>query len=483
MIFLKRRALMTRFSFNYKTASGIGSLVLEKCSETFFKQFKLLGNSVQVTTKGVNLIPFPYVDKDMTKKGVTFTVKEDGGIKVYGTSSESVVFVLAIIDYGKESIFNNSTGNGKIISGGKDNVSIEYHGVTKKTYLSIEQGKAVNTIIYPQLQNGSVATPYEQYTGGKPSPSPEFPQEIKSVGEYNSDTGKYDVDVIVSRKNLLDISACDDGKVLDGNGDIVNNANALLTDFIPCFPNTQYCRSSRHFTVIAFYDVQKNKIGYINQFDASFFTPDKCRYFRFALNKKIVNYREAVVNIGNKLTDYEPYREPQNVKLSLDQPLRGIGEHKDEVTKDGVVRRIKQIVLNGSENWIKRGSGHEINTTHFYSVLKDAVSQVPVVDSKCDKFIDNKKVNSDEVSYTIYFKCFYMKLPKEQFQDVETLKSWLSKNPVTVEYALEYPITEPLPEETKIALESLYTNDGTTIITVDGGEVETGIEVEYAIKS
>lgn len=41
---------------------------------------------------------------------------------------------------------------------------------------------------------------------------------------------------------------------------------------------------------------------------------------------------------------------------------------------------------------------------------------------------------------------------------------------------------EPLPEETQLALENLHANDGTTIITVDSGEVETGIEVEYAVK-
>lgn len=47
MIFLKRRALMTRASFNYKTVSGIGSITLENCVETRFKRLELLGNSAQ----------------------------------------------------------------------------------------------------------------------------------------------------------------------------------------------------------------------------------------------------------------------------------------------------------------------------------------------------------------------------------------------------------------------------------------------------
>lgn len=56
MIFLKRKALMTRASFNYKTVSGIGSIVLENCVETRFKRFELSGNSKQTSTKGLQLL-------------------------------------------------------------------------------------------------------------------------------------------------------------------------------------------------------------------------------------------------------------------------------------------------------------------------------------------------------------------------------------------------------------------------------------------
>lgn len=354
---------MTRFSFNYKTASGVGSLVLEKCTETFFKQFKLLGNSVQQET-----------------------------------------------------------------------------------------------------------------------PSPDFPQEIKNVGKLNSDTGKYEVDVQVTGKNLLDISACEDGKVLDVNGDISNNANALLTDFIQCFPKTPYCRPKRHFTVIAFYDLKKNKMGFINQYDSCFTTPDKCRYFRFALNKTNADYKKTVVNVGKELAEYEPYREPQTVKLSLDQPLRGIGEHKDEVTKDGVVRRIKQITLNGSENW-SLSNAVLVNTNKFYlPKVDDAYSAYRKISSLVDALPFVADENSDELGQRFYLGNPMINLDKEKFPNVDTLKKYLSENPMTVQYALAEPIIEPLAEENKLALESLYTNNGTTVIAVDGGEVEAKIEVEYAVK-
>ena len=38
------------------------------------------------------------------------------------------------------------------------------------------------------------ASPYEPYTGGKPSPSPDYLQEIKSVGKWNDEKQKYEVD-------------------------------------------------------------------------------------------------------------------------------------------------------------------------------------------------------------------------------------------------------------------------------------------------
>lgn len=180
------------------TMSGESPLVIPDSAERVNKRLELGGKTEQVQTTGAQLLPFPYVTGDMTKNGVTFAVQEDGGIKVTGTATEFVIFNIAKIDFGANSIFNNSAGNGKVLSGGKDNVKIEYHGLNKNTYLSIEKGLTVNTVIYPQLQNGTAATPYEPYTGGKPSPSQEYEQEVKNAGKWNEGTQKYEVDVKVT---------------------------------------------------------------------------------------------------------------------------------------------------------------------------------------------------------------------------------------------------------------------------------------------
>lgn len=48
------------------------------------------------------------------------------------------------------------------------------------------------------VEVGDKASPYEPYTGGKPSPSPDYPQQIKNVGKWNDEKQKYEVDVKVT---------------------------------------------------------------------------------------------------------------------------------------------------------------------------------------------------------------------------------------------------------------------------------------------
>lgn len=466
------------------TVTGESPVAITDSAEEKLQDLKLFGKSEQLTTKGVNLIPFPYVDKDMTKNGVTFTVKEDGGIKVYGTSSESVVFILATIDYGTESIFNNSIGNGKIISGGKDNVSIEYHGVTKKTYLSIAPGKAVDVVIYPQLQNGSTATPYEPYTGGQPSPNPEYPQEIKNSGKYNEDTGKYEVDVKLTGKNLYNTSIpYTDGVWIRQDGEIVNGVDARTSDYIPVIQRKyafQFDVANVNPMYINGYDKDKifvKVVGEISKGKGVANINDKTiKYIRVSLTKKSTKIQ---LEMSDVFTDYEPYREPKTVKLSLDQPLRGTGKYKDEITKDGIIRRVWSEVKNTIPSFL------DFDTNGKYKLAFDP--KKPLKDDGVYKIPCD--ITTNMISYINNSSIYW--LPKaEELQsmgvdiqgtakDARTkILEYLSKNPMTIQYALKKPIIEPLPEEFEqfLKLNSYYP---TTVISTYGGEVDPGVEVTY----
>ena len=315
------------------------------------------------------------------------------------------------------------------------------------------------------------------------TPSLEFQQEIKSVGEYNSDTGKYDVDVKVTGKNLFD----KDGAKLNFEFSSVSNDTEttkdgwFVSDFIPVLAGKTYFISGKTTGFgCKMYDKDKRFVKNIQAANGAVLIEDNISYFR--INGEMKDLDKIQVEEGDVITDYEPYKEPQTIKLSLDQPLRGIGEHKDVITKDGVVRRIKQIVWNGSENW-NLSNSNLVQTSKFYlSKVNDAYSAYRKISSLVDALPFVADENSDELGQRFYLRSPMINLDKQKIPDVDTLKQWLSENPMTVQYALAEPIIEPLTEENKKALESLYTNEGTTVIAVDGGEVETGIEVEYAVK-
>lgn len=67
-------------------------------------------------------------------------------------------------------------------------------------FIRIAQYKNTSIVENVMLNEGSTALPYEPYTGGKPSPSPEYPQPITSAGKYNEDTQKYEYEITIANE-------------------------------------------------------------------------------------------------------------------------------------------------------------------------------------------------------------------------------------------------------------------------------------------
>ena len=353
------------------TMSGESPLVVPDSAERVNKGFSLIGKSEQVTTTGANLIPFPYTDKDMSKNGVTFEVQQDRGVKIYGTATEAVDFFLSMLDYGNDSIFNNGKGNGKILSGGKNGVEIEYHGTNKRLYLTIAKGKTVNTVIYPQLQNGSTATPYEPYTEGKPSPSPEYPQEIKNVGKRNPETQKYEVNI------------------------------------------------------------------------------------------KVTNAKES-------------WDKEQTLTLTSDRPITKWDKLVEQDGQIGWLYQSKEIILNGSETeeWRKTGINDVYQLYMFDGTYKD-------YEVFCDKLVNYKASVNHITENSIFANTNYLYVRISGITDIQTLRDFLNSNNLKVVYYSKTQEFIPLPQDEQNAIRALKTYYPTTVITVDGGEVNPDIEVSY----
>lgn len=468
------------------TMSGESPLVIPDSAERTLERLELGGKTEQVQTSGKNLANANVYEQgyltsvnagdkvSLTQMQKSFTTN----MEVSSMQGKNVsVSVRTKEKTGKKYVFTDETDT--IITGvfdtGSNNYS-EFKNITipknaKKLFFSVTYDAQENTEL--QVELGTTVTTYEPYTGGKPSPSPEYPQEIKNSGKWNEGTQKYEIEVVLSGKNLLDITACEDGKTLDANWNIVNNANALLSDFIPCFSKTSYCRVEGHFTAVSFYDVEKNKIGFINQYDPCFATPDKCRYFRFSLNKTKADYEKAVANVGTALMDYEPHKKPQFLTLTSDRPL---------------TKWDKLVEQGGEIGWLYK---HKI-IEDFSTLVKDTE---PIYGNDGGKYFsvslqnaslnyDRSKIYSEVGIYGKDNKKYYIPQPLVastiiNVSDTDTIMTAKEHMHYKVVYETVDSEFIPLSQDQQDAIRALKTYYPTTVITVDGGELYPDIKVTY----
>lgn len=483
------------FKFNYETSKGIKQVILTNCGQAPFKRFSILGNSHQDSTTGKQLF-----DVSALKNISGFSVDEDGFImqKVYNTTSpKTLKELIPSIEAGKSyylSVDNPDDFTG--FFGFTGSVSAWYKNQTfvpKEDDLNIRPGivsKVGGNARYRlMITEGQTASPYEPYTGGKPSPSHDYPQQIKNVGKWNEEKQKYEVDVRVTGKNLFDKDSVQlNVEFGDANSDFISMKDGwFVSDFIPVFSGKTYFISGKKTGYgYKLYDIDKHFIKNIQLTHGRLSVEDGINYVR--INGEMKDLKNIQVELGTTATSYEPYYKEQTATITMDEPLRGIGKYQDKITKDGIVRWIKEIVLDDSSGWTTDNSNQNVGIINrFLHRINDMRNVYYEKVTVCDKFrwIGMPASESEAGSYrhTTHGTKFYICLLKKDYPDVESLKQFLSKNPVTVQYALHNPVTEPLTQEQKSALESLCTFPGTTVITVDGGDVDAGIEVEYATKN
>lgn len=197
------------------------------------------------------------------------------------------------------------------------------------------------------------------------------------------------------------------------------------------------------------------------------------------IQKFVDTIQTLQVEIGSEQTEYEPYTE-QTVQIALNEPLRGIGEYNDTITKDGVVRKIKRIVFDGSEDEKWGLSREHENHINFALVIKGAITVNTGIRTMMDKFKYFRAIwNSDLLGQDMFGATLRINMPKTLATDLQTFKTWLSQNPLTVDYVLAEPVTELLPESVQAQLQALHSENGVTHVFVDSGEVPCGIKLTY----
>lgn len=187
-----------------ESATG-SNIVITDSAKMPLRGLKLFGKSTQVTTTGKNLIDFPDIITSQAKYPVTIT--DPNALKSANALPRNVQLCVSGI-YSSDSTENTHKwmwfyiGNnvaGKFEINGPSSVIPE--GDIISIYVYFGTGAKNVSLTKVQVEEGTAATSYEPYTDGKPSPSPDFPQEIVSAG----DSGNIEVDV--TGKNLVDIQS------------------------------------------------------------------------------------------------------------------------------------------------------------------------------------------------------------------------------------------------------------------------------------
>lgn len=160
------------------------------------------GKSTQATTTGKNLLPYPYAMSTATINGVTVTDNGNGCLTINGTSTGTVNFLLlptnGFFENGTYIISLENGNSGCYLFRGAEQSGITGKGVLNETItvtnntfgyfiLQMPSGKSFNNLVVkPMIRLASITDDtYEPYTGGQPSPSPDYPSEIESVGGIN----------------------------------------------------------------------------------------------------------------------------------------------------------------------------------------------------------------------------------------------------------------------------------------------------------
>ena len=309
-------------------------------------------------------------------------------------------------------------------------------------------------------------------------PSPDYPSEIESVGTYNEETGKYEIEVKNTGKNLLEnggvsntsngitFTVNDDKTILvNGNNDgtansifIINNYSLKAGTYI-----LNGCPSGGSSTTYRL-AIQKTSGWSVLALDTGSgseqFTIDEATNIQVAIfiqkGQTISNLLfKPMIRLSSIIDDtYEPYKSVSSL-FQLDQPLRSLPNGvKDElVIENGrakIIKRIGNVVLDGSENW---NNIQEATTStdyyYAYTIVYDkligskytGISNNFIV--KQDTYITaSSTVDSDMlgVGGTGNGK-IRMFIKKSRLTEMTTteLKTWLSTHNTQVDYELAKP--------------------------------------------
>lgn len=489
----------------------------------------LYGKSTQVSTTGAQLLPFEVGEK---REGLE--VFKDG-IAISGARKNDI-YAVGRMGIGNESSYDDfpllASGEYYVYS---DSASVQLFVVTFRNGINITLGNSMKGVaakikvmdgdkfrIFLRLEedfNGKVkamisktqptASNYEPYTGGKPSPSPEYPQEIKSAGQSG------EIGVTVTGTNLLPFEVGQKGNGFEVFADGVqvdvdrrtdiyavgqNNGNVEsgYDEFALMTAGKYYIYSGTQDVYLYVVVWRKGKnvvLGYsvgTNAAQIEIMDGDKFRIFLRTAAAFKGKVKAMITRTPMNATSYEPYKPVQKLIVPTPNGLPGIpvssgGNYTDEKGQQWVCDEVdfkKGVYVQRVATETPKAKWKDFEETadvpNRYRISGALVNRYRDGSTKC--LISHGIYTNLGIApgWALNSTAFYYH-PKEDVTKEEAKEQILgfinSANPLTFLGQLETPIEKPLTTEQLATYKALRTYSPTTTVANDA---EAGMSVGYA---
>ena len=512
---------------------GTGMLVLPNSLDTPLERLELGGKTEQVQTSGKQLFDASRYE-GVTKNGVTVTVK-DGVITATGTPNTNTWIQVFVSRENYQKLFKpenkiylktnrskdcnydfgiyGSFGSpiiGTIREGNSGRVlpaELPRNDTDFYFFIDTKIGTELKGSIKPIVYHDGDGT-WEPYTGGKPSPSPEYPQEIVNAGKLNVDTQKHEVDVKITGKNLFDKEyAKDKSNWIKG---FQENYSDLLF-YVGKGKKVTFSTNKKLELGLGFFLCVADDSGQYakdwlysssrgEQIKEVVTITSKNEYVILRCTTKnipdfIEHIPELQIEISEIKTNYEPYKE-QTLTLTSDRPITKWDKLIEQGGEIGWLYKSKTATITGKEHYSApsesyySGTSTDMYTVDFGLFIKGGEYCNRL--QRIDGIWDSSNINnigfttngSNQIHIRIYNSLLNVSDNATKEEKVAAFKTYLTKeyengNPYIVIFQTKDTEFVPLPQSEQNAIRALKTYYPTTVITADGGELDPDVKVTY----
>jgi len=288
-----------------------------------------------------------------------------------------------------------------------------------------------------QVSLGDTVKDFEPYTGGKPSPNPDYPQDIETI--------KGSLKLASSNKNFFDKNNVRKNYRFGSDGNYYAENGYYATEFIRVITNAIYSTSwsITQTTCICTYDKKFNFIRRI-QVDNKFTTSNEEMYIRASVREDQLNI--AQIELESNKTEYVEHKgSTYDIDLKGNELAKASEEVVDEVVIDkdsniALIKRVGKVILNGSEDYTNNASSDLMyNFSTSVSGLNSVKYSYGKENGKSNYFKYLMNTSTSLTVDRVYTTNNNVVFITSCASTIDEFKSWLSAHNVTVYYELAEP--------------------------------------------